>query len=202
MNPQDHSSSARSFFQRRGGFSLIEVSIAIAVVAVAVVTLMALIPAGMGQFQAAMDSTLSAQIAQRVITDAEQADFDKLVPSTGGSGFYVLPYRYFDAQGLEVVAANPGNPSQQDRVRIVYQVRVRGSFPGSGDGTAEASTFTSIPGSPRFNPRASTFLTVQVAHNPLLRVLETDKELWKNKAAPMHTFSAVITRNGFKRPTP
>lgn len=199
MNPQAPVLVRSSFFKKRAGFSLIEVSIAIAVVAVAVVSLMGLLPAGLGQFQKAMDSTLAAQISQRVISDAEQADFDELIPTAASGEFFVLPFRYFDAQGLEVPVSGSGQPSPSEKIRIVYQVRVRGTFPATGDGTTGGSRLASLPGSPRFSPRSSTFLTIQVAHNPELRELPVENELWKPRSAPIQTFNVVITRAGYKR---
>src|SRR5437762_170092 len=113
------------------GFSLIEVTLAIAVLATVVVGMMALLPTGMGRFQAAMDTTLSSQIAQRVITDAEQAEFDKLTAKTeaGNSDFYVLPKRYFDSDGTEIVPKTANALTDPEKARVVYVVRVRGSLP-------------------------------------------------------------------------
>src|SRR6185369_7455030 len=56
-------------------FSLIEVVLAVGVVAFAFVAIMGLIPAGMGQFRQAIDTSVCSQIAQRVMNEAQQTGF-------------------------------------------------------------------------------------------------------------------------------
>lgn len=200
MLPLRRTSYARRFVS---GFSLIEVTLAIAVVATVVVTIMAMLPAGMSRFQAAMDTTISSQIAQRIITDAEQAEFDKLTAKTEGANtdFYILPTRYFDGDGTEIVPKSGSTPSATEAVRVVYVVRVRGSFPGPSDPTAAGPNFTSLPADgTRYRLRASSILTVQVAQNPSLRELPVGPDLlWAKSSAPMNIFTAVITRSSFSR---
>jgi uncharacterized protein (TIGR02598 family) len=207
--PPSRRTSVPGFAVSTAAFSLIEVTLAIAVLATVVVGMMALMPSGMARFQAAMDITLSSQIAQRVITDAEQAEFDKLTAKTeaGDSDFYVLPKRYFDADGTEIVP-KAATLSETEKTRLVYVVRVRGSLPGPSDISAGGGAFTSLPadtGSPRYRMRASSILTVQVVQNPSLRDLPVGPDLlWPKNSAPMNIFTAVITRSSFARtkPTP
>jgi uncharacterized protein (TIGR02598 family) len=192
-------------------FSLVETALAIGVVAFAFVGLLALLPAGLSNFRGAVDTSVSAQIFQRVVTDAEQADFDLLTGSaSGGKGdFYVLPTRFFDDQGSEVIPRVPGRPSPFEGQQIIYHVHIRGSRPGpdaiSSKGTAP---FTSLPAAAktrRFSPRDSTFLTIQIAHYPGARTLTLDDQMLltppKTGGGPLAiaTYSAVITRNGFAR---
>jgi uncharacterized protein (TIGR02598 family) len=184
------------FFRERTAFSLVEVAVALAVVTFALVGILGLIPIGLGNFREAMDTTVGAQLAQRVITDAEQTDFDLLIASaeSNDASFFALPVRYFDEQGTEVLPSEP-----HAAAKVIYHVRVRGSQPGPADPSAMGGSFTSLPGAPRFRPRDSTFLTVQVAWHPGLSALpvEDGLELWKRHAAPTSTYRAVITRNGF-----
>ncbi len=192
------------------GFSLIEVTLAIAVLAMVVVSMMALLPSGMGRFQAAMDATISAQIAQRVITDAEQSEFDRLIANTETStpDFFVLPKRYFDVAGTEIVPKSGKEPSEAEKTRVVYVVRVRGSVPGPSNTGGSGGNFTSLPaltGVARFRPRASSILTLQVAQNPALRDLPIGSDLlWVRNSAPMNYYTAMITRSSFthNKPTP
>ncbi|HYR58853.1 MAG TPA: Verru_Chthon cassette protein B [Chthoniobacteraceae bacterium] len=192
-------------------FSLVETALAIGIVAFAFVSLIALLPLGLTHFRSAVDTSVESQIFQRVVTDAEQADFDLLTGSAkSGSGqFYVLPARFFDEQGGEIVPRSPGQPTAYEAVQIIYHVHVRGSKPGPNAVDAKApALFTSLPalqGKPRFTPRDSTFLTIQIAHNPGARALPLDENmLWDSqneraRALAIATFSAVITRNGFPR---
>jgi uncharacterized protein (TIGR02598 family) len=77
-------------------FSLVEVAMAIAVVAFAFITLYALIPSGLKTFRQSIDNTVGSRIAQRLINEAQQTDFPSLVANT------VYPLRQFDDQGNEV----------------------------------------------------------------------------------------------------
>lgn len=192
-------------------FSLVETALAIGVIAFAFVGLLALLPAGLNNFRGAVDTSVSAQIFQRVVTDAEQADFDLLTgTATSGKGeFYVLPTRFFDDQGSEVVPRIAGRPSPFEGQQIVYHVHVRGSRPGPDAlSTGGATPFTSLPAGPRtrrFSPRDSTILTIQIAHHPGAATLPLDPQMLltrpKSGGGPIAvvTYSAVITRNGFAR---
>ncbi|GAT32259.1 Verru_Chthon cassette protein B [Terrimicrobium sacchariphilum] len=93
-------------------FSLVEVMIALAVTAVAVLPIMGLLPVGLSSFQHAMDTSVTSQIYQRAAADAGQADFSTLTSSHPGTT--QLPVRYFSEQGLECTSAD--NP--------VFQVAV------------------------------------------------------------------------------
>lgn len=192
-------------------FSLVETALAIGVIAFAFVGLLALLPAGLSNFRSAVDTSVGAQIFQRVVSDAEQADFDLLTgTASGGKGdFYVLPTRFFDDQGSEIVPQIPGRPSGYEGQQIIYHVHVRGSRPGPDSlSTGGTAPFTSLPAAPRtrrFSPRDSTFLTIQIAHYPGIRTLPLNAQMLVTPpttgTGPLSivTYSAVITRNGFVR---
>ena len=199
------------------GFSIVEVSLALAIVAIAFVALLALIPPGLSNFRAAMDTQTASEIFQRVVADAQETDFDTLlaapplgsVVESGGTGnqFYRLAYRYFDDQGSEVKVGDAEAPSATEAQRIMYSVRVRGSRPGDANPGQHTDSYpTSLPGvkSPRFNPRALTFLSVQVAQTKGVRDLKSlvngDSFLISPLSAakgglPLKTYSAIIARN-------
>ncbi len=88
---------------------------------------------------------------------------------------------------------------------MIYQVHVRVAASGPNDVSSDSSSyFTSLPASPgsiRFNPRASTFLTIQIANNPGNLTIPADPStlLWSSKTLPITTYSAVITRNGYNQ---
>jgi uncharacterized protein (TIGR02598 family) len=193
-----------------GGFSLVEIALAIAIIAFAFVGLMALLPLGLTQFRSAMDTTIGAQIFQRVIGDVQQTDFDTLLASAeeNAGGYYALPTRHFDEQGNEVRPAGPNGFTPNELERILYQVRVRGSEPGTANVEQHRNeSLTSLPSErgARFNPRDSTFVTVQVAKNPSGRQIPLDPVLlWDAQAAsrigvPMRSYPAIVTRNGYQR---
>ena len=207
---------------RFAGFSLVEISLALAIIAIAFVALIGLLPSGLNNFRTAMDSQTAGEIFQRVVADAQETDFDALVfPETltppqsplkrGGPGtqFYRLPLRHFDNQGTEVKVTDPDAPTPAEAATILYTVRVRGSLPGDPDPRNHTSGFaTSLPGSTasRFNPRDLTFLTIQIAGTGGTRQLGpmVDSEsflispsLAAKSAMPVRTYAAIVARNGY-----
>jgi uncharacterized protein (TIGR02598 family) len=211
----------RNSVARNRAFSLIEVVLAVGVVAFAFVAILGLIPAGMGQFRQAIDTSVCAQIAQRVINDAQQADFatlidEKNLQAAGATDTYAfrLPtidatrtrptkcIRYFDEQGNEIVPSNSTTnvfsaAEKQLQAKVTYQVNVRvipkGVMP----------TGTGVP--TYYAPHLAT-LTIQVAYNPgfITTKLSTasqngtdaTRSLWiKTPGVTMINYSAQIARN-------
>lgn len=204
-----HSALAGFWGEAQAAFSLIETTLAIGIVAFAFVALMGLLPVGLTTFRRAIDTSVGSQIFQRVMTDAEQTDFDVLIGQAQSTSdeFYTLPIRYFDEQGLEVTPKNKGALNAEESLRVVYHVRLRGSVPGPADVSSHgAGHFTSLPAAPsrsRFNPRATSFLTVQVANNPGNRPIPVNARfLWGAGDIPVNTFTGVLTRNGYSQAGP
>ena len=194
-----------------------EISLALAIIAIALVALIGLLPSGLNNFRAAMDAQTAGEIFQRVVADAQETDFDTLLASKAGTGghgsqYYRLPLRHFDNQGTEVKTANPDAPTSIEARDILYSVRVRGSMPGDPDPRNHTEDFaTSLPGStaPRFNPRDLTFLTIQVAGTGGTRLLGpmVDSEsflisptLAGKVAMSVRTYAAIVVRNGYRQP--
>lgn len=196
-------------FRPRGvssaAFSLVEVVLAIGVVSFAFVALLGLLPAGMAQFRKAIDTTVGAEIAQRVIDDAEQADFDVLTNTAANSTTIntqpTVSYRYFDERGAEVIPTSPqaatqfarGNLNQQEQREIVYTVVTR-----------------VLPNPPRPDPNTNaTFqqlatVTVQVMNNPgfyppqpVLNSQVTPALIAPDPHYSLLTFSAQVAPNTF-----
>ncbi len=201
---------------RASGFSLVEISLALAIVAIALIALVGMLPSGMSNFRAAMDAQTAGEIFQRVIADAQETDFDTLLASkveTGGTGgqFYRLALRHFDEQGTEVKVANPDAPTATEAKTILYAARVRGTMPGDPDPRNHSDSFaTSLPGvaAPRFNPRDLTFLTVQIAITAGSRQIAPlvdpasfliSPTLAAKSAMSVRTYAAIVARNGYRR---
>jgi len=173
---------------REAGFSLVEVALAIAVIAFAFVALLALLPAGLTTFRRALDISICTQIAQRIVADAQGADFDivtdrnNLPASQQGSDFsFRAPsitqpgVRFFDEQGSEVIAQGATNGvaqgwkdlSPDEQLRVIYHVNVRViprvTLPTqSADGVIDG--FPANRNARELGSLAQ--LTVQIAHNP------------------------------------
>ena len=65
-------------FNTSGGFSLIEVVLALGVVTFAFVALFGMLPVGLNAFNNSIDATMEAQIAQSVMSQLRQAKFSQL----------------------------------------------------------------------------------------------------------------------------
>ncbi len=89
------------------GFSLIEVLLAVGIVAIAFIPLLGLLPIGMRAMHAAVDQTVTSQIVQKVAGEYQQADFDGIDSSAD--------LRFFDEEAVEL------DPSQSSK--IIYQSR-------------------------------------------------------------------------------
>lgn len=188
----------------RRGFSLVEMAVALAILAVALVGLMALIPSGMSQARDAMDATVASQIAQRIIADAEQAEFDALIdraalpPDPEGRSYCPERFsfrapkvgtpglRYFDAQGKEIHPRKPEALSDAEKSAVIYyaatRIRPRAEVPTLNESSGHVAQ-----------------VTVQVLRNPNHAPLEfeTDEEspswnLVKTKSGQM--FGALVGR--------
>jgi uncharacterized protein (TIGR02598 family) len=209
------SPAPRKFIARQGqsGFSLVEVVLAVGVIAFAFVAILGLLPAGLTQFRQAMDNSIASQIAQRVIMDAQQSDFDLVIDSAHNSRGSVNPIRaksfaasdtakanplyirYFDEQGNEIVPQGT-IPTAKEAAAIIYHVNTRVT-PG-----------TSLPGSAVSNAAdlgtagagvSLATLLVQVAFNPSGKTLAIDSDLKFNvvveKGLPVRNYNAQIGRN-------
>lgn len=210
MTPQKNSQTLFKGHSPQSGFSLVEVVLAVGVVAFAFVAVLGLLPAGMTQFRQAIDTSTCAQIAQRVIYDAEQSDFDVLtdkdnVPQVGGkpTSYYSFrapriaspALRYFDEQGNEVLFTTTPSAANLAQKQVIYHVNTR----------IIVSTDVPALGYTGTNTDLAT-VTVEVAYNPGNQVLtftggSTDpSQIRRNLFVlrpniPVKTYSAQVGRN-------
>ncbi len=83
------------------GFSLIEVTISIAITAVALVALMGMLPAGMKTMREATDRAVETRIHQQILGEVMLADWDD---QTRLQNLFHDKIRYYDDQGIELEA--------------------------------------------------------------------------------------------------
>lgn len=137
--------------RRQAAFSLPEVTLAAGIAAVGIIMLFGLLPSGLTMFRDSMNVSTSSQIAQRLIYEAVQTDYDVLVESaSGGSGPVLKAWRYFDDQGVEVETAAAGI------YHVLTRVLPSSQLPTGGTGSANDSLAT---------------VTVQVVVNPSNRTV-------------------------------
>lgn len=165
----------------QAAFSLVEVTLAIGIVAIAIIPVFGLIPTGLNAFHQAIDASVGSQIAQRIINDAQQTDFKTLIKNASGET-QTTPFpqstRHFDDQGNEVKDTDPAAAS------AIYQA---------------LTVITPISSMPQAdgNPNIAT-VSVQIANNPSKKPLPTDAttKRWKTSATiPIVAYSAIVANN-------
>lgn len=129
MNLSNHSQESKARCPD-SGFSLVEVTIAMAIAAVAVATLMGLIPQGITTMREAGDEAIIGRIHQQILNEIQMADFDAL-------DIYHEMEVYYDDQGEEL--SNSKNQAtvldarKQGAFAHVYTARISvPSLPGQG----------------------------------------------------------------------
>ena len=166
------------------GFSLVEIALAIGIVSSAVVVTVGFFGPGMDTFRQTMNITVGGQIAQQVINEAQQTDFDALVPpgTYPANTTFTKPDRYFDDQGSEIRPATPGAPTGVEKLKIVYWVRTRVSPktdlpyrppPGGGN-----------PGETVNSDKIAT-VVIQIANNPSNQPLAQETGAIDDKNIPL-----------------
>lgn len=175
--------------RKRSAFSLVEVTLAIGVMAFALLAIFGLLPTGMGVFRQALDTSVSSQIIQRVLNDARETDFAYLIQDASNQTITaptgVKAVRYFDDQGNELSV--PAGAIYQVNTRIMPQTTLPTTDPNALANTNLAT------------------VTVQVANNPGNQLLASGtNNLWTGAyqtntantgVVPMITYSAVVSRN-------
>ena len=96
--------------RRLAGFSLIEVTLAIAIIAFAFIALIGLLPAGLGVFAQTVDSTNELRISNHLTSMLMATDFQKLRDNSGIS----TDIFYFDVDGAFVDSEKNSNSLHAD----------------------------------------------------------------------------------------
>lgn len=102
-------------------FSLVEVVIALGVIAFAFVPMVGMLPLGLDVSRQAIDTTVAAQIAQQLNTEAQQTDFSRLSELAEAS---LAAPAYFDDQGNKVAA------SADAIYEAIYDIATTTALPG------------------------------------------------------------------------
>ena len=106
---------------RNGGFSLVEVTLAIGIIAFAFVALFGLLPTGMQTFRASVDSTNDITIMQEMNAMVQVTRWkyvDKLDANNGGDTYY------FDEEGRRTDTKATQSDAKEVRARRLYQVKL------------------------------------------------------------------------------
>jgi uncharacterized protein (TIGR02598 family) len=168
-------------------FSLIEVTIAMAIAAVALSTLMALLPQGMNTMRDAGDEAIMGRIHQQILNELQMSDYDAI-------DRYNEMEIYFDAQGEELGDSQNGS-SGKGTFEHVYSARIAvpalsgGQMPRSvGGGTFSGFSFDGKTTSRLLRP-----VVIEVA---AVSGLAADFD-WSDKYRSMiHTYQTMVVKMG------
>lgn len=169
--PTVRSPFRRSPRVRAAGFSLIEITLSLGIIAFAFVTIFGLLPTGLNTFRRAMDISIGAQIAQELINDAQQTDFNTLKNGDGaGNGGTAGSFHYYDDQGNEV----------SDQKKTIYR------------GVLWVRPDVQIPGT--LDVSQTVAVVAQVAHLPGQRVIAVKNGIWDDPSVSITTCTAMVAR--------
>lgn len=168
----------------RAAFSLVEVTLALGIFAFAITAIFGLLPLGLSSFRQAMDTSVSSQICQRVINDAQQTDFSVLTTVTSqntasSNGNVKQPLRYFDNEGNEVPCSN-GVPSAAYLYKVNTVVIPATAMPGAAKNANLATVVIQIIN----NPGQATSITS-----------DSSTGLWTDSRFAIAAFSETVPRN-------
>jgi len=127
---------------RNHAFSLVEVTLALGILAFGLVSVIGLMPVGLNTFRQSINISVGSQISQRVMNEKRQTDFTTLISSTSAE------YRYFSDEGDEIAEANKADAIFVARIAVTNSVAVPSS------------------GSSRFMNYSLAKVEVRLAHSP------------------------------------
>ena len=149
----------------RSGFSLVEVTLCLAVVCVVGMTVIGLIPEGLINLRSAMNNTAESQIVEGITNNIVLTSYKNL------PNLYPPVAFYYDVQGIPLTASGSGAP-----VGTVYTATIVNpnnhpndpAVPGDlsnnfNGGSGSASTFSGFSGSTGLSSGISTVVTIKVA---------------------------------------
>ena len=191
-----------------GGFSLIEVTIAMAIASVALVTLMGLIPQGMNTMKEAGDQAIMGRIHQQVMSELQMADFDALETAfkDGGKPMEI----FYDGQGEEMSdSKNQGSVPEERKkgaFEHIYSARISITEEGKknpksvGGENYSGITFEG-PKAIATNPYLRTAIIEVAAVGGLAKDFNWDIE--ENRRM-IHTYQTDVVKMGqtFEKPKP
>lgn len=126
-----------------GGFSLVEVTLAIGITAVALVSLMGMLPKGMQTLQRANDLAVMGRIHQQILGELQLTPWESSLGGAAPIDSFDDMVRFYDDQGIELPDSERGSFSHVYTARISIP-RQGGRLPDSVGGGSHGGV--SVPG--------------------------------------------------------
>ena len=174
--------------RQRAGFSLIEVTLSIGIVAFAFIGLFGLLPTGMNVFRSAIDTSIGSQITEEVTQNAQQSDFDTLIggPYASGQAGSKTTVTFYDEQG-NLLLDQSNTPITRADYRTIYDVLSKASVP------------TDLPASAGASLQNTTYnvatITVLIAKDPAHALDLKNIDLTKDTSKVGNRYVAFVARN-------
>lgn len=138
--PRSSQRTATVGTRAKGGFSLIEVTLALGIVAFAMVPLLALIPAGLNASHASMENTAFTQLVAQISSDLQKLSFSEVDSYAGKT-------KVFDYNGVALKSVNDD--------AAIYKVTMKSLAP-------------SYPGAERLSNIRNQFKQVEITVKPAM----------------------------------
>lgn len=181
------------------GFSLVEVTLAIGITAVALVSLMGMLPKGMSTLQKATDEAVTGRIHQQIMGEIQLTPWE--AESGGGSPLlrFDKQIRYYDDQGIQLSdSERQGNPQSH-----VYTARV--SLPAASGSSglpksvgAGSYQGVRLPGETVAGDQWSRLVIVEVTSSQDPRFLENPSSGFDSvvPVRSIYTYRTIISKFG------
>lgn len=167
---------------RSGGFTLIEVTLAIGITSIALIALLAMVPQGLMTMKLATDRAIEARIHQQIHAEVSLAEWDERTS-------FDNTVRFYDDQGIEIERGSSGSVREE----VVYAARI--NVPASGSSLPDrlGGSYQALDFSPSQTDNNEVQLVlVEVSTSPNVReAADFDRE--ENWGA-INTYQSTMTR--------
>ncbi|MFN0129048.1 MAG: Verru_Chthon cassette protein B [Verrucomicrobiales bacterium] len=175
-----NASPALLLTRHRRGFSLVEVTVAMGIVATVLVALLALLPYGMDSIREAKSTQVQARIANEIISEIQVADWGS-EPAYKKLADYDGTIRRYDSEGTLIV-----DKADKNTADTIYKVRIE----------IPMTERVRLRGMPTDSGRYARRLIVKVAFAPGDKQVDFDSDKFP---LPYRSFSSQVVKLGRDR---
>lgn len=145
--------------RRDAAFSLVEVTLALGITAVALVSLMGMLPQGMKTLQRANDQAVMGRIHQQILGEIQLTPWEAEGGGSPPLDSFDKSVRFYDDQGIELPASDKGEFNHIYTARILLP-RAGQTMPNSVGSTSHGGV--AIPGDDEMTPELVRLVVVEI----------------------------------------